>query len=211
MDLPDDPIPPHVSVKEVKFPFARFDHISCFLGPEMRSTGEVMGIADEFGEAFAKAQAAVQEPLPLEGGAFISVNDRDKERVLPIARELHKLGFSIWATSGTHRALTAEGIPSTQLSKVNEGRPNVLDQMKNGLVHLIVNTPLGKESHYDERVVGEEAYRRGIPNITTLSGAWAAVKAIDSARHSPPGVRPLQHYHDLALTGAGQGAASADR
>ncbi len=200
MDLPDDPIPKHVSVKEVKFPFARFDKVDYFLGPEMRSTGEVMGIADEFGEAFAKAQVAVQSTLPLQGGVFISVNDRDKQKILPIARELHMLGFTIWATSGTHQDFTSEGIPAKKILKVSEGRPNVLDQMKNDLVHLIVNTPLGKESHYDERSVGEEAYRRGIPSITTLSGAWAAVHAISSARHSSPRVRPIQEYHKLEVT-----------
>lgn len=202
MSLPDDPIPHHVAVKEVKFPFARFDHINCFLGPEMRSTGEVMGIALDFGEAFAKAQAAVNGSLPLEGGAFISANDRDKQKVVPIARELHNLGFQIWATDGTHRSLTEAGIPSTRLCKINEGRPNVLDQMKNNLIHLVINTPLGKESHYDELAAGEEAYRRGIPMITTLSGAWAAVKAISSAAHGLPGVRSIQEYHDLGYAAA---------
>jgi len=195
MDLPDDPKPDHVSVKAVKFPFARFDRVSYFLGPEMRSTGEVMGIAASFGEAFAKAQAAVEAPLPERGGVFVSVNDRDKGRVVSIARELTRLGFQLWATSGTHRKLQMENIPSMPIYKVNEGRPNVVDQMKNDLIHLIVNTPLGKESHYDERAVGEEAYRLGIPNITTLSGASAAVQAIAEARRNKPGVRPLQDYY----------------
>ncbi len=199
MNLPDNPVPPYVSVKAVKFPFARFDHISYFLGPEMRSTGEVMGIAPEFGEAFSKAQAAVRTPLPLEGGAFISVNDRDKDKAVEIAQELHKLGFKIFATGGTNARLNDEGIPSTMLYKVDEGRPNVVDQMKNDLVHMIINTPLGKESHYDERAVGQEAYRRGIPNITTLSGAWAAVLAIEKSTKGKVNVRPIQEYLSEAL------------
>jgi carbamoyl-phosphate synthase large subunit len=199
MNLPDNPVPPYVSVKAVKFPFARFDHISYFLGPEMRSTGEVMGIAPEFGEAFSKAQAAVRTPLPLEGGAFISVNDRDKDKAVEIAQELHQLGFKIYATGGTNARLNDEGIPSTMLYKVDEGRPNVVDQMKNDLVHMIINTPLGKESHYDERAVGQEAYRRGIPNITTLSGAWAAVLAIEQSTKGTVTVRPIQEYLSKAL------------
>ena len=199
MNLPDNPVPPYVSVKAVKFPFARFDHISYFLGPEMRSTGEVMGIAPEFGEAFSKAQAAVRTPLPLEGGAFISVNDRDKDKAVEIAQELLKLGFKIYATGGTNARLNDEGIPSTMLYKVDEGRPNVVDQMKNDLVHMIINTPLGKESHYDERAVGQEAYRRGIPNITTLSGAWAAVHAIEKSTKGTVTVRPIQEYLSEAL------------
>jgi len=194
MNLPDDPKPPHVAVKAVKFPFARFDHINYFLGPEMKSTGEVMGISDTFGDAFARAQAAVRAPLPVDGGVFISVNNNDKEKVVPIARELNNLGFKIWATSGTNDKLIEEGIPSNMLYKVGEGRPNVVDQMKNGLIHMIVNTPLGRESRYDERAVGREAYLLGIPNITTLSGAWAAVSAIKSLREHGLTVKPIQEY-----------------
>jgi len=194
MDLPDDPIPPHHAVKAVKFPFARFDHINYFLGPEMKSTGEVMGISDTFGDAFARAQAAVHAPLPRDGGVFISVNNNDKEKVIPIAVKLHEMGFSLWATRGTHEALTENGMPSTMLFKVGEGRPSVLDQMKNGLVHMIINTPLGSASRYDERAVGREAYLMGIPNITTLSGSWAAVNAIESFRKHDLSVKPIQEY-----------------
>jgi carbamoyl-phosphate synthase large subunit len=194
MNLADDLVPDHVAVKAVKFPFARFDHISYFLGPEMRSTGEVMGISDTFGDAFARAQTAVRASLPKDGGVFISVNNNDKEKVVPIAHELNSLGFQIFATRGTHAKLTGSGIPSTMLFKVGEGRPNVLDEIKNGFVHMIINTPLGRDSHYDERAVGREAYLRGIPNITTLSGAWAAVNAIKSSRTHELTVRPIQEY-----------------
>lgn len=198
-DLPDDPQPSHRCVKAVKFPFARFEGISYFLGPEMRSTGEVMGIGRTFGEAFWKAQLAVDTPLPLEGGVFISVNDRDKERVIPIARQLHDLGFKLWATQGTHRRLTNEGLPAQLVYKVNEGRPNVVDRIKNGEIVMVINTPLGRESHFDERAVGAECYRKGIPNITTLSGAWAAVQAIGEIlrRGLKPQVRAIQEVAQM--------------
>ena len=195
MNLPDDPIPQHVSVKAVKFPFTRFDGITYFLGPEMRSTGEVMGIGYSFGEAFAKAQLAVDAPLPDSGAVFISVNDRDKDKIVPIAKSLQDLGFKIWATDGTCNRLLAEGIDASPIFKVNEGRPNVVDRIKNGEIQVIINTPLGRESHYDERSVGKEAYRRGIPNITTLSGASAAVQAIAERRRFTPSVNPLQAFH----------------
>ncbi|MFN3820965.1 MAG: carbamoyl-phosphate synthase large subunit, partial [bacterium] len=192
-NLPDDPIPSYYCVKGVKFPFGRFEGISYFLGPEMKSTGEVMGIGRSFGEAFWKAQMAVESPLPLEGGVFISVNDRDKDRVVPIARKLAQLGFTIWATRGTHQRLSSEAIPSHLVYKVNEGRPNVVDRIKNKEIGMVINTPLGQESHFDERAVGAECYRQGIPNITTLSGAWAAVEAIEEVKRGVrPEVKPLQ-------------------
>jgi len=194
MNLPDDPSPDYVSVKGVKFPFTRFDKLSYFLGPEMRSTGEVMGIGLTFGEAFAKAQTAVEANLPDSGGVFISVNDHDKKRAVKIASELTKLGFNILATYGTHEALSEAGLECQHVFKVNEARPNVVDLIKNGEVQMVINTPLGRESHYDERAVGEAAYRLGIPNITTLSGSWAAVQAITQKRESKFGVRSLQEY-----------------
>jgi len=208
MNLPDDPIPSHISVKAVKFPFARFDRISYFLGPEMRSTGEVMGLGMSFGEAFAKAQAAVDAPLPRKGGVFISVNDRDKTRTVPIARELENLGFRIWSTGGTCNRLQQEGVAAERVHKVNEGRPNVVDLIKNGQIHLIINTPLGRESHYDERAVGAEAYRRGIPNITTLSGAWAAIQAITAQKKKAFRVKPLQKYHTGGFAKRAEGTRS---
>jgi carbamoyl-phosphate synthase large subunit len=195
MELPDDPRPQHISVKAVKFPFARFDSVNHFLGPEMRSTGEVMGIGQSFGEAFAKAQAAVDAPLPDAGGIFVSVNDRDKERIIPLVRQFYELGFKIWATEGTCARLQAQGIPTERIFKVNEGRPSVLDLIINGEIRMIVNTPLGRESHYDEKSVGAEAYRRGIPNITTLSGASAAIQAISTRREGRETLRSLQEWN----------------
>ena len=194
MNLPDDPKPAHVSVKAVKFPFTRFDNISYFLGPEMRSTGEVMGIGDTFGEAFDKAMQAVDMPIPDSGGIFISVNDRDKERIIPIARELFQLGFRIWATEGTCNSLRKAGVEADLIFKVNEDRPSVVDRIINGEIQMVINTPLGRESHYDEKSVGAEAYRRGIPNITTLSGASAAIQAIQARRKSQANVKSLQEW-----------------
>jgi len=156
-----------------------------------------MGIGETFGEAFFKAQAAVDAPLPESGGVFISVNDRDKERLIPIARELAGLGLSIRATEGTCRALNDAGIAAERVFKVNEGRPNVVDLIKNGQIVMTINTPLGRESHYDERAVGAEAYRKGIPNITTLSGAWAAVEGIRAVREGRSGVKGLREWTKL--------------
>lgn len=196
LNLPDDPRPRHVSVKAVKFPFSRFDKISYFLGPEMRSTGEVMGIGTTFGESFDKAMQAIEMPIPDHGGVFISVNDRDKIRIIPIARELNRLGFRIWATEGTCRNLLQAGIDAERIFKVNEGRPSVVDRIINGEIQMVINTPLGKESHYDEKAVGAECYRRGIPNVTTLSGALAAIQAIEARRCGDRDVRSLQEWRN---------------
>ncbi len=201
MNLPDDPTPSYVSVKAVKFPFTRFDKISYFLGPEMRSTGEVMGIGATFGEAFDKAMQAVDMPIPDSGGVFISVNDRDKERIIPIARELSDLGFRIWATEGTCKNLNQVGIKADIIFKVNEGRPSVVDRIINREIQMVINTPLGRESHYDEKAVGAEAYRRGIPNITTLSGASAAIQAIQARRSKEISVRSLQEWGNSSRIG----------
>ncbi len=181
--------PGRYAVKEVVFPFNRFEGVRVFLGPEMRSTGEVMGIAATFSEAYSKALYAAGSylPEPGTGKVFLSVNDRDKPRALEIARRLHGMGFAIVATRGTAEYLETNGIPAGPLFKVYEGRPTVVDLMKNGEISLLINTPLGKESHYDERIVGETAYRIGIPLITTLSAAEAALGAIDAI-----GTRPLQ-------------------
>ncbi len=194
MNLPDDPKPDYVSVKGVKFPFTRFDKLSYFLGPEMRSTGEVMGMGKTFGEAFAKAQTAVEANLPDQGSVFISVNDHDKKRVIGIATDLTSLGFKIIATEGTQKVLKKAGIESHFVNKVNEDIPNVVDLIKTGDIQMVINTPLGRESHYDEQAVGKAAYQFGIPNITTLSGAWAAVQAISQKRESRFQARPLQEY-----------------
>ena len=173
------------AVKEVVFPFSRFEGVNPFLGPEMRSTGEVMGIADTFSEAYSKALYAAGTYLPTGGIVFISVNNRDKEQMLPIAGRLHKLGFRIIASRGTGEFLRNRGVEAEFVYKVNEGRPNVVDRMKNGEIQLLVNTPLGQESYYDERIVGETAYRMGLPLITTLSAAEAVLNAIEAIGRRP--------------------------
>ena len=180
----------YYAVKEVVFPFSRFEGISAFLGPEMRSTGEVMGIAETFSEAYSKALYASGTYLPASGKVFVSVNDHDKPRTLKIVQKLVQLGFEICATRGTQQYLQDNGVGATPLFKVKEGRPNVIDLMKNGEIHLLINTPLGKESYYDERIVGETAYRMGLPLITTLSAAEAALGAIEAIGQKP--LQPLK-------------------
>jgi carbamoyl-phosphate synthase large subunit len=184
-----------VFVKTPVFPFVRFPGVDTILGPEMKSTGEVMGGADRFGAAFAKAQLAVGQRLPESGTAFISVNNDDKPTVLPVVRDLAELGFSIVATRGTAAYLRAHGLQVEVVYKVNEGRPNVADEVVNGKIDLIVNTPLGRESFFDDRTVRRVAMVQGVPCITTLTGASAAVAAIRAGRTHAFGVRALQDYY----------------
>jgi carbamoyl-phosphate synthase large subunit len=187
-----------VFVKMPVFPFVRFPGVDTILGPEMKSTGEVMGGADQFGVAFAKAQLAVGQRLPDRGTAFISVNNDDKPTVLPVVRDLVELGFTILATRGTAAYLRAHGLPVDVVYKVNEGRPNVADEVVNGKIDLIVNTPLGRESFFDDRAVRRVAMVQGVPCITTLTGASAAVAAIRAGRTHSPDVRALQDYYASA-------------
>jgi carbamoyl-phosphate synthase large subunit len=158
-----------------------------------------MGTADGFGMAFAKAQIGAGSPLPLHGTCFLSVNDNDKVTALPIARGLTELGFDIVASSGTGTFLRAQGIECVIVHKVGEGRPNVVDLMKNGEIHLIVNTPLGRDSYFDEGTMRRAAMARGVPLITTLSGAHAAVEAIRALRDGAYSVRSLQEIYESAL------------
>ena len=167
-----------VAVKEAVFPFSRFE-ADILLGPEMKSTGEVMGIDQSFGMAIAKAQASCDNLLPVKGGTIIvTVNDRDKSTVAPILQRFHEMGFEIVATKGTHEYLKDKGIPSEHVYKVGEGRPNVVDAIKNGEVQLVINTPLGAQSRFDEYEIGRSAIRNKITTITTISGAQAAVRGI---------------------------------
>jgi carbamoyl-phosphate synthase large subunit len=198
LGLTDDPLQPYVAVKEAVFPFAKFPGVDTRLGPEMRSTGEVMGIADSFGMAFAKAQASADGELPLEGSVFITVNDRDKPTVVPIARRLHELGFRILATSGTQRYLRARGVPAERVLKVYEGRPNGIDLMVSGQVHLLVNTPLGKLTQQDDYAMRRAALQHGIPYTTTMSAAAAACDAIIAMKSRRLEVCSLQEWHALA-------------
>jgi carbamoyl-phosphate synthase large subunit len=190
-----------VFVKTPVFPYVRFPGVDTILGPGMKSTGEVMGGASTFGAAFAKAQQSVNQRLPEKGTAFISVNNDDKPNVVAIARNLSELGFKILATRGTAAYLRAHGIPVEVVFKVNEGRPNVADHILNHQVHLIVNTPLGRESFFDDRVVRRVAMLLSVPCITTLTGASAAVEAIRALRNQTLDVRALQDYHAEIATG----------
>jgi carbamoyl-phosphate synthase large subunit len=188
-----------VFVKSPVFPFVRFPGVDTILGPEMKSTGEVMGGAASFGEAFAKAQMAVGQELPTAGSVFISVNNADKPNVLAVARDLATLGFLVVATRGTAAYLRAHGIEAATVFKVNEGRPNVADQVVNGQIQMIINTPLGRASFFDDRTVRRAAMLHGVPCITTLTGAAAAVSGIRALRDHRVSVRALQDYHaDLA-------------
>ena len=185
----------YFAVKSPVFPFDKFRGVDIVLGPEMRSTGEVMGIAPSFGEAFAKAQMAAGQSLPRKGTVFISVNDREKRLVLPLARNLAELGFKLIATRGTAVVLLAGGVEAEAVFKVNEGRPNIVDLVKTGRVDLIVNTPLGRESFYDEKSIRRAAVRYKVPCITTLSAAQAAARGIRALVEHSFDVNALQDLH----------------
>src|SRR5690606_32139731 len=189
--LPEQ-IPVHgVAVKEAVFPFNKVD-VDPLLGPEMRSTGEAMGIDDSFGMAFAKAQISAGMDLPLEGAVVLTVNDRDKPTVVPIARRLHDMGFRLMGSEGTARHLQGRGIPCERIFKVNEGRPNMVDLMISGEVAMLINTPLGKRSKYDDRAMRRAAIANGIPYVTTMSAASAAADAISALRNRRREVRSVQ-------------------
>ncbi len=183
------------AVKSPVFPFNKFRGVDTILGPEMRSTGEVMGLATSFGRAFAKAQLAAGQRLPVRGTVFISVNERDKRQVVPIARELAALGFKLLATRGTAAALRAAQIEVESVYKVNEGRPSIVDLIRSGKVDLIINTPLGRESFYDEKSIRRAAVRYRIPCITTLSAAQAATQGIRALQEHSHQVLALQDLH----------------
>jgi carbamoyl-phosphate synthase large subunit len=189
-------IPPHFSVKEAVFPWNRFPGIDTVLGPEMKSTGEVMGIDADWGMAYAKSQISAFNPLPASGNVFLSIHDRDKDRAVTVARDLVDLGFTIYSTGGTHTRLTAEGIPCTRLFKLHEqARPNVIDMMKNREIHFIINTPSTHEAREDEVQIRSTAVAQKISYATNLPAAEASVKAIRSLKNMDLTVKPLQEYH----------------
>jgi carbamoyl-phosphate synthase large subunit len=190
-ELPD---PPHTSVKESVFPFAKFPGVDVILGPEMRSTGEVMGIDRGFPLAFAKSQIAAGTVLPTKGTVFISVRDGDKEAIVPVARMLADCGFNLVATAGTHQALSRHDIPVERISKLSEGRPNIKDYIKNGQVQLIINTPTRKGPQTDEGKIRALAVLNKVPIVTTITGANAAARAIAAIQKEDWGVQPLQEY-----------------
>jgi len=194
LGVPDEPRLRGHFVKEVVLPFAKFPDEPAILGPEMRSTGEVMGMDDSFGMAFAKAQMAGGNDLPLSGSVFVSVNDRDKANLAPIARELYDLGFHLLATRGTAAYLRERGMQVQTVLKAWEGRPNVVDHVINGDVDLMINTPLGGRSFDDERRLRQAAISHGVPVVTTLSAARAAAQAIAARLAGTLAVRSLQEY-----------------
>jgi len=188
-------VPKHFSVKEAVFPFLRYEGMDISLGPEMKSTGEVMGIDVDLGLAYAKSQMAAPPALPTGGNVFVSVKDSDKQAIISVAHEFVKLGFSIVSTSGTADALAAAGIPVTKVFKIREGRPNVLDRVQNGDISFIINTPSGKIPRQDEVRIRNAALRRKIPIMTTVRAALASANGIRSLQKNKVSVRSLQEYH----------------
>ncbi|HVA00873.1 MAG TPA: carbamoyl-phosphate synthase large subunit, partial [Terriglobia bacterium] len=187
-------------VKSPVFPFQKFPGADSVLGPEMKSTGEVMGVAERFGLAFHKAQLAAGQRIPLQGRVFISVTNQDKQEVVPLARELAALGFQLLATKGTAAAIRAARLKVERVYKVNEGRPNVVDHIKNGSIDLIINTPLGRTSRFDEKAIRSAAIQHGVTCITTLSAATAAVNGIRAQRDRGISVASLQELHQITRT-----------
>ncbi|MGR3174917.1 MAG: carbamoyl-phosphate synthase large subunit [Candidatus Scalindua sp.] len=185
----------HIAVKEAVFPFARFHDTDTILGPEMKSTGEVMGIDVDFGKAFAKAQMATEGGLPLSGTVFISVRDKDKPPIVEIAHNLHDLGFKIFATGGTAKAIAEKGTPVTTVLKEYEGRPNVIDHLKNNDIQMVINTTEGKISQKESYNIRRYAIVSGIPYFTTVQGAIAAESAIKSMSNGELDVKPIQEYY----------------
>ncbi len=198
LGVPDELPVAGVAVKEAVFPFTKLPGVDTVLGPEMRSTGEAMGLADSFGMAFAKAQIAADGSLPLEGTVFVTVNDSDKPTVVPIVRRFHELGFRILATEGTQRYLRARGVPAERVMKVHEGRPNAIDLIVSGEVQLLINTPLGKFTQVDDYAIRRAALMHRVPYTTTMSAASAAGDAIIALRSRTGSVRSLQEWHEKA-------------
>jgi carbamoyl-phosphate synthase large subunit len=186
--------PKHWCVKEAVFPFVRFPGATITLGPEMRSTGEVMGLDEDLGVAFAKAQAAAKPGLPVQGNVFLSVKDNDKARAVDIARQLVALGFNILSTSGTAKMLIENNVPVTRVAKIGEGRPTTVDMIKNGQVQMVINTPGGMIPRRDENQIRSAAYAHNVCIMTTLTGARAAIEGIKALKHKRVGVKPIQQY-----------------
>jgi carbamoyl-phosphate synthase large subunit len=193
--LTEDLTVERIFVKESVFPFLKFPGADILLGPEMKSTGEVMGISNDFGIAFAKSQQAAGFTIPTSGNVFISVNDFDKAGVLPHARALHEMGLHILATRGTASYLNAHGVPAEMVYKVNEGRPNVVDHIKDGRIRIVFNTPLGGESFYDDGAIRKSAVLHNVLVVTTLTATAATVQAIRALRERATDILSLQEIH----------------
>jgi carbamoyl-phosphate synthase large subunit len=203
-------VPAHVSVKEAVFPFIKFPGVDTALGPEMKSTGEVMGIDGSFGAAFAKAQVAAGTLLPLGGKVFVSVPAAEHDGVVPVARRFAAQGFRLTATRGTAEALAAAGLAVERVNKVAEGSPHIVDALQAGEVALVVNTPIGAESFRDAFPIRRAALECRVPYFTTLAAAAAAAAGIELMRRGPFGVRPLQEHHrgrEGVALGGGAGAS----
>ena len=190
-----EPVPPLQAVKEAVLPFKRFPGADSLLGPEMRSTGEVMGSAASFGMAYAKAELAAGEALPTSGVVFLSTHDRDKSALVPVARRLAELGFSLIATSGTAAALAADGLEVQSILKVHEGRPNIEDAIRSGQIQLVINTPVGRQAAHDDRYLRRAALDYAVPTVTTLAAARAAVEAIAALQGQTLTIHALQDVH----------------
>ncbi len=201
--------PRHISVKEAVFPFSRFVNVDTLLGPEMKSTGEVMGIGHNFGIAFAKAQSAAGFDLPTKGTVFISVHDHDKAAVECVAKKFHGLGFTLIATTGTAAYLESHGIPVERVLKVREGRPNVVDYIKNAKVQMVVNTSLGKKTSSDSFEIRRAALLYNIPYATTIAGAKAVAFAVEELQRGDWSVKTIQEYHEENKTGYEMPAVSS--
>ena len=189
----------HFGVKEAVFPFNMFHEVDPLLGPEMRSTGEVLGLSGSFGMAYYKAQAAVQTPLPVKGNVLISLTmaNYDNDKVAALAKGFSALGFNILATEGTCNFLKANNISSEKILKLHEGRPNILDKITNGEIHLVINTPSGEQSKHDDSYIRKAAIKHKLPYITTIAAAMAAVKGIKAYIEEGKNdvVRALQEFH----------------
>ncbi|MEL7504359.1 MAG: carbamoyl-phosphate synthase large subunit [Cyanobacteria bacterium J06554_6] len=194
LGMTEEVIPEHICVKEAVFPFNKFTGTDTLLGPEMRSTGEVMGIDSDFAQAFAKAELAASQTLPTAGTVFVSISDRDKSAVVPIVKELSELGFSLIATAGTRKALQTHNLTVDLVYKVHEGRPHVLDAIKNRQIQLIINTPIGEAAQEDDRSIRRTALDYKIPTTTTLAGARATAAAIRSLQQRPLEVKAIQDH-----------------
>ena len=197
--LPDELTVKKFFIKSPVFPFAKFPGVDPILSPEMHSTGEVMGIGDTFGEAYGKAMMGAGLTLPSSGKAFLSVSENDKGAAVLLARKLNRLGFDLIATFGTAARLREVGLPVENVFKVNEGRPNIADLIRSGDISLVINTPLGRVSHYDEQAIRRAALQFNVPCVTTMTGAQALVEAIaDLSARSVPNVHSIQELHAMS-------------
>jgi carbamoyl-phosphate synthase large subunit len=199
LGITEEKIPSHISVKEAVLPFEKFPGTDTILGPEMRSTGEAMGIDQDFGRAYAKAQLSANQKIPLSGTVFVTMSDRDKQAIIPVVKDLLAMGFKAIATEGTRKALQEAGLDVALIFKLHEGRPHVLDAIKNSQVQLILNTPSGEEAQADGRLIRRSALTYKVPIVTTIAGAKATAAAIRALQSDPLDVKAIQDYHNDSL------------